>query len=384
MDPLNPEDELILSVLREQDLLTKSQETRVRSAMKRGMSVGEAIQRTPLVDPVKFTMMMALASTMNAQPGLHVQEPSRGDDPAQKPPRDFTPIQAGDEDLIEIDEEIPDLMDLGGEKFEFRNLGPVSDQPENKPRVPEKVSTPASRAITPDPTPAPPSAPRTAMPADFDADLDLDIPEEPIPVAEPPRRAHLDTDFDFDDLEIDGHADVPESKNSTESYEVPRVLDANLELEEETVPPPPPAPARNKLRPAGKPAEYDPPGGRIQSYDLGNDEGIPLIGKVNAFLREAVEEECGGLEFDIEPGKSVVHYFDSKSEETQVKELDGDTAQKYVNRLKVMARLEPWRRQQAQKGKCLLTCSGRNLQMLVDQEPGPEGHELITLYLLKA
>lgn len=119
------------------------------------------------------------------------------------------------------------------------------------------------------------------------------------------------------------------------------------------------------------PAAYVRPGVVAATYDLADDEGIPLVQRVNALLSEALQEEVRVMELYPESGGVAVLFRNEGGSGGRSRALALDEAARISNRLKVMARIEPWRKP-PQKGTFNILFSKRHYRVLVDILPWPE------------
>lgn len=303
-------DDIILKLLREKDLLTASQETRIRAALKRGMNLADAIAKTPLVDPVKFASIATLARRGPVVTEL-AQEPAHMTDTA-------VPT-----DLDELD-------------------------------LPTEIAP-------------------AGTPPDDDLDLDLDHGPEPVPPAATARKNEED---DIDTMRFLLKPKAPK----IEQQEVGSLIEEAFDS-----PKPAPAAAQKskpdlKLTPLKQKEEYTGAGAKPHNYNLADDEGITLISEVNAILSRCLEH--GGIGFVMEtslPADNLRLYgLDGSLKEEQT--LESALLEKVINRMKVMARIETWRRLDNSRGVFRATWKASSAMFYVHGETMSSG-ERLTVHL---
>lgn len=82
-----------------------------------------------------------------------------------------------------------------------------------------------------------------------------------------------------------------------------------------------------------------------QVYDLAEDDGIPLLKKLHGLLMELTEMAGRGLVVEWPGGGSgEVRFYSESGKLGMQRGIEGEEAAKLINRLKIMAHIEPWRR----------------------------------------
>lgn len=115
---------------------------------------------------------------------------------------------------------------------------------------------------------------------------------------------------------------------------------------------------------------------RVATYDLADDEGIPLVQRLYELLREAFYGGMGGLEIGRDQMQSGwSRLYDNGGACLEGRALEAAQAEKMIARLRVMGRITPSKKA-AQR--CLLGLAGNGLQGLVILES--EG-DVVRLYL---
>lgn len=354
MAELTPGDEQLLRLMREQDLITPSQEARVRQAVKKGRSLGEAVSRTPLVDPVKFASLQSYAA--HHAPSDPGSAPPAGEKKEQGPPP-FQPIRAEDDQPVALDLDLDtpetDSLDLD---YEVRDLGPVG--------TPE---TPCAREL--------------------DQDVDVDLDPEPDP---PPRRPPPPTDTVRPPSVAELRRQALRKREQAETPSAESAEEAGPEPDQPAAAAPKPkspAPASAASLPEpDDPQSYLHRNMQLQSYDLSDDEGISLIRQVNEMLQDSLDAGDAGLRLmpGVTDGPNLTRYGRDRAERA-AEELEASQAEKLANRLKVMGRLEAWRRQPSQRGAFDVISQGRRYRVLLDFSTG-EGDgetEVLTVHFLR-
>lgn len=110
------------------------------------------------------------------------------------------------------------------------------------------------------------------------------------------------------------------------------------------VPEPPPL-LTDEVLPAFEPFDeaqaWPPPVG--EAVDLQDDEGIPLLVEMNAWLGEAVFGGAAAMQLAVAERSAMLRYFDRSGVCTDRRRLDASMGNKVAARWKVMARVSPWR-----------------------------------------
>lgn len=162
------------------------------------------------------------------------------------------------------------------------------------------------------------------------------------------------------------------------------------------IPPPSPRPSLPKPRrmnppssPGGvvvpSPEAYARPGVAPPIYDLNDDEGIPLVFRVNALLSEALGAGVRRIVIRSAGAGMEVASASDFGTEGVAQPLERDEGLKICNRLKIMARIEPWRKP-PQKGMFVLHQPRRQARVLIDvaESATEPGAEEIILHLISA
>lgn len=152
--------------------------------------------------------------------------------------------------------------------------------------------------------------------------------------------------------------------------------------------PPPPSPAMTPLPtthpeaasgstlpplddPGVDPASYQRPGIVAATYDLADDEGIPLVQRVNALLTEALEEGIRVVDICPESEGYLLLFRTGSGSSGRSRPLAAEEAVRIGNRLKVMARIEPWRKP-PQKGTFNILWNKRHHRVFINLVSWPE------------
>jgi hypothetical protein len=371
------QDEEVLRLLLKEQLITKVQETRLRAGLKRGMSLNEAVSRTPLVDTVKLASIQSIA-TQNLD--LHPQEPER----SSKSGRVHKLGSDGGETLGDIDPEL--------RGFRIENLGPVKERDEPPPQIDDGVPTYDLEDL------------QAHASGDTDEFDDLDLTDEDSIGDTATGLEDLDLDLD-DDIELKsvergpvaaGEDEIetlrifPKKKDDPKNQEFLREVDSALEqaFEKKTTGSRSSAevPVRNAasedmLEPLADPAAYMPTGSAAaQTYDLADSEGITLIEKVNGIFIKAVQNDDSGFRLDPARQTGNLQRFGSDQRASNAETIDHAVIEKVINRIKVMARLEPWRPQATQKGMFRVRHEKHKAGVYVQADPA-EDREVLTVHI---
>lgn len=355
--------------------------------------------------------------------------------------RDFTPI-VGDviDAALELDDS--DLMPLDlddGDKFVIEDLGPVSgdDIEEHDPSgegVPVvelelDLDSPVSGRETPQEVELPEDLTSSGLDDELDLDdpstaahvidesyKDLDIDEDLILPDDPSTKVSvvtngLDDDFDFDGLDddLDLSFDAPQPLASPPSNVADEDVDSALEDvfgslgdDEDKLAGPgidtssmedlrgmKVRPIRDSassdavpmtLKLPDDPEAYD--RGKIVTFNLYDDEGINLIHEVNQRLLRVIEISGQGMVLDRARDENNFRVYNSKWALEEMRTLSEPEIDKMINRIRVMARLEAWKRNELQKGQCLVTAGSNCFRLLVESVPIKPGRETLTLYYM--
>ncbi|MCC5877691.1 MAG: hypothetical protein JJU11_15835, partial [Candidatus Sumerlaeia bacterium] len=357
--------------------------------------------------------------------------------------RDFTPI-VGDviDAALELDDS--DLLPLdldGGDQFVIEDLGPVSDDEMEEHDASGEcipvveldldVGSPVGRRETNDEVELPDdfslgdfedeidinesstaTHPLAVDPGGFDPDEDLILPDDP-PTDVPPSSSQepkLDTDFDFDGLDddLDLSFDPPHAAppSQVSDSEVESALDdvfsnlnddddgnqSSLGVDTSSIDGLRGLKAR-PIRESGSsdavpitlklpddPESYD--RGKLVTFNLYDDEGINLIHDVNQRLLRVIEISGQGMVLDRSRDAQNFRVYNAKWMLEEQRTLSEPEIDKMINRVRVMARLEAWKRNELQKGQCLVTAGSNCFRLLVESRPIKPGREVLTLYYM--
>ncbi len=299
-----PDEQVLLLLLRE-GYITKRQDARVRAALKRGMNLSEAINKVPLVEPVKFASVQARAD---------FEEKSKASVEPQQP--------ASASSDIDTASGILDLSELNRIEKEK-----------------EKAATKGAGKV--------------------DSDIDVD-------------------DIEFDDVsEAETITGFPDEEELNEGMD--EAIESAFDSSERIAPPNFSA-EDPKYPELGDPAEYQPTASRVQTFDLNEDEGIPLVKQVNELLRTTVEAEASALVVLPQRHSMNVVIFRNPSIVVSRKTLDLKTAEKVANRLKVMARIEAWKKGKGLKGTFKVKHGSQVNDIYIGVDPLEDQSEMITAY----
>jgi len=131
------------------------------------------------------------------------------------------------------------------------------------------------------------------------------------------------------------------------------------------------------------PESFARPGVSPSTYDLSDDEGIALVNRVNALLAEALAERTRRVVLRPVPAGMEIASISELGTEGVSRPLEPDEGAKIANRIKIMARIEPWRKP-PQKGMFNVQHQRRQGRVLVDilESPDAPGTEEITLHFI--
>jgi hypothetical protein len=300
----------VVEVLRQEGLLTEEQTRRVLASVDGGRDLTWALSHLPLVEPLRFLRAQSLAGTNPISPGMPTPSLTPVPGDSGRVGAPLTPRTPG-RSVSEIEEV------SGKESIKTLEL----DLDTNYGMGFEQVGRPVHA-----PTPMGETAYRAPSP----------IPSiTPAAVASPPPAA----------------ASPTPPAAAAGSGEPPLMDEPMLD-----------------------PAAYQRPGIVAATYDLADDEGIPLVRRVNALLTEAVEE--GVRMMDIYPeGDEFITLFRSEiGGGGRSRSHPSDEAIRIGNRLKVMARIEPWRKP-PQKGTFNILLNKRHHRVFINILPWPGNPE---------
>jgi len=102
-----------------------------------------------------------------------------------------------------------------------------------------------------------------------------------------------------------------------------------------------------------------------QVYDLAEDDGIPLLKRLHGLLIELVEMSGRGVVVEWPGGGSgEIRFYSESGRLGMQRSVEGDEAAKLINRLKIMAHIEPWRRDSPRGSFIIKVGSGQHRVML--------------------
>ncbi|MCC6546440.1 hypothetical protein IT570_04655 [Candidatus Sumerlaeota bacterium] len=383
MSPLQPKDERLLTLLLEQQQITPSQSARLRAQLGRGMEIHEALAKTPLVDALKLASIESIAANQ-ANSSKEVRKPTFSPTvvaPAPSQPASRLPT-LDDADLdLELDQ--PAELSIGSQTYQLRNLGPVSDLPEDF-----------------DAGDAPPVF------HDLDEELEFEphhIPgEQPLdeelmlPVDDAASTRRDFTDF-ADELDLPGktpppiHAKIPVTTATVTSPSTKLTTNFDVDLDaalEQAMSGEHPIPIVtdsefSTLAPLQDKDSFRSPQKSMQVFNTADDEGINLIREVNEIFARVLD--AGGTGFIIDSRlveKNLITY-DASGRMTSHETISHDRIDKIANRLKVMGRLEPWRRQNSQKGHFRIKHGADNVDVYLQTQPKASDKEVLSVRVEK-
>lgn len=130
------------------------------------------------------------------------------------------------------------------------------------------------------------------------------------------------------------------------------------------------------------PQDYVRPGGNPPVYNLGEDEGIPFVARVNGMMSSAIE--TGMRQIVVwRTGKMFSFALVSESGTPgTMQPMEDEDAARLLQRLKVMARIEPWKKP-PQRGLFHVVHHKRHYRCLIDFEASAvEGTEDLRIYFI--
>lgn len=408
-NPDQMEDPLVQLLLEEQ-LITPAQAKRLARNLEKGMDPNAAVHSTPLVEPVKLASV--LSRLRETPPPMQRKEetppPPPPPPPAEAPPRkEFTPI-AGDviDAALELDEIDLLPVDLdAGEAFSIKDLGPVGahEEREQPSAAGIDVHEVDLELNLEEPSPPEGKAPKepegknadSGLPSGFDLEADFELPED-----HSPAGGEVDLDLDLD-LDVDPPPDEAEQDRVIDT-DIVSALDDAFENAGGNGPPAgegaqPESMEGFRARPvresrrddvpatlkAPEPMEHYAGSGRVNTYNLFDDEGINLIHEVNKVLLHVMEITGQGLVLDRGTMDNNYRIYNSRWALEEQRTIPEHELEKMINRIRVMARLEPWKRNQDQAGQCLVTAGGNTTRLLVESLPLGVGKEVLTVYFVE-
>lgn len=119
----------------------------------------------------------------------------------------------------------------------------------------------------------------------------------------------------------------------------------------------------------------------LPEFNLREDEGIPFLRDANAMMAELIELEGRGFRLraaGLEGGE--IRYYRANGRLAQARLLPGDQAARYLHRLKIMARLDPWKKTSSTGAFLVHYFTTRCCLMLDVAAPEDDGVELLTVF----
>ncbi|CAN5453674.1 hypothetical protein BH09SUM1_BH09SUM1_06660 [soil metagenome] len=359
MAVISASDQRLLDLLHDDDLITKAQQTRLYASLKRGMPLSEAIIKTPLVDPAKYTVMAEQAAkeasfeeTDREIPPIVNSSPiPESKAVAPEPP---PPTAAAVEEAKELMEEkfqapqgtdLDDELDLGDDFMmpDDAASGDVLAKDANTDLDDDFIFP--DDEVTPLPIP-PPAASKKAARNSKDAVPKL--PEKPPAASTPASTAALEEAFARERL---AHAKATGA--------IPLVFPPKLHSVD--------------------PSIYSLGRKQVATYDLTHDEGIDLIAKVNDLLGEALMAERRGILIDLSKTGKNAGLYDPKGALEEEREIPKEIVEKMANRIRMMSKT-PAPTTDARRGQCILTFDGEKSRALVETQL-VDGKELLVIHL---
>ncbi len=388
-------DVVAVDLMVEQGLITNAQADRLKTLLKKGTSLGEAVIKTPLVDPIKIASIQSLAAQRQA---AQTEEKL----PAAGPEAIAETDDIDDLEIDLIDDSEP--INMGKDKFQIKNLGPVGSKEAEEalsgkkpsaradlesldmvelPEIEQKIFEPdkskSSKQISseknkrlPSPESMAPTWPNQDIESDFDIEDDLeflanDETHPPFGTAPPPpqedkdKKLVLPSSRDQKEFGQQVGSIIDEAFKDTD-LDIPSAPESQKEKK-------PAAPAGlSKLPPLENQHDYYNPAASQKTFDLSDDEGINLILEVNSILSKAIDASAAGIVIEADSGSENLKIYNAVRNLVQEDSIDPALLEKIVNRIKVMGRIETWRREQLQKGSFNLVHQGRRHRAYVHSE----------------
>lgn len=364
-------DERVLQLLLEQEQITRAQADRVRALLKRNTPLAEALQKVPLVDPVKFASAQALAAK---EPAATPQEL------ASAPTLGAVEDEDLDLELDLVDDVEP--VETGSGPFKIRNHGPVGGK---------KISDEEKQSLKEFFEPAPSSS---------DIPKITDVADEDFVATWPAKKiaAALPDDFDMDLDDIDDTDEslspkLPPASGEKFGEEVSSILEEAFDVQislpgdkgKKTAEKKPAAPAAagpvGRLPALGDKEAYQTRNANSKPVNLADDEGINLIREVNAIFTRAIDGKCKGFILAATAAEENLKLFDEAGRLSDQETIEQAQAEKILNRIKVMARIETWRRDAQQLGSVRLLNEGLTYRAFVNAEADAKGVESVIVHL---
>lgn len=117
-------------------------------------------------------------------------------------------------------------------------------------------------------------------------------------------------------------------------------------------------------------------------YPLEDHDDIPMLKALHALVAELASMEGLGFVIDWVGGEDGdVRFFLKSGRLAMHRSLEPGDAARFINRLKIMARIEPWRRD-SPRGSFLVTDKGRQYRLLLKVMTRSDDTESATVYLV--
>ncbi len=119
-------------------------------------------------------------------------------------------------------------------------------------------------------------------------------------------------------------------------------------------------------------------------FPLEDHDDIPMLKALHALVSELAGMEGLGLVIDWTGGEDGdVRFFHKSGKLAMHRSLASGDAARFINRLKIMARIEPWRRD-SPRGSFLITEGARQYRLLLKVMTRSDDTETATVYLVYA
>ncbi|MEQ8820535.1 MAG: hypothetical protein RLY93_09835 [Sumerlaeia bacterium] len=329
----SPSDLDVLQALLESGVLTEDQARRVRVAVEGGMDLMDSVRATPLVEPLQL-----LRARQNAviQSKIRAQSSAQDNSPVVVPmssPDDDKPITHFDDaDVMEIEFETD--LDDEGSKPTMKLKAPNLSREPAIPRPTTEEEELMNRPATPKEDKIAPGITDTMM---DEMDFDSDTPQAMV-------RADIlgsDDELMLDDEPPSGGLDneliLPSDPTAEEYREEYASREAVKKQAAEGVKAP-----ESLALPADS-TGYRKPNQAPPTYNLADDEGINLIKNVNDKLAQAIAQKRAALWLGVEGDEALIGEYGPGGKRQNVVIEDAELIRKMINRLKIMARIQPWR-----------------------------------------
>ena len=295
------EDFKLLGFLQGQGLVTSAQGRRVERLLAAGRSLEEALHSTPIVDPLQ---LHRARQALDAGVSMSSAEVPRLAPAPPSPPQPPKPAIDIDEAREEIDHVIEDTERVLTEEFVRKLAARAEPPPATLPPVDGVRRDRDGVAVL-----------------DFGPLIDEDppVPIEPLGIEREP--GHEPKEFgrnvwkrkDEEELDPDGFRGL-----SQESVTVYRRIPGLLQ-------------------------EID----ELPIYDLNHDEGIPLVRLINEIIVNALANNAGALQIALGDHHAARAEYDLEGQRMTELAEDAKLIRRMLPRLKLMARLSPWKEDDA-------------------------------------